>query len=309
MLDLDLLHSFVSVVDAGGFTRAGSRVHRTQSTVSQQIKRLEEKVGRTLLNRDGKNLTLTSEGERLLAYARRILALASEAHDALKHESHGFARLGVTEDFAAAHLPRLLRELKLAEPATVLNVHCAFSSALRYSLEHNELDLALIKRDSAVGGATCTWPEQLAWVVGRGYPADVQRDPVPLVVFGQACLYHNRSLHALESFGRTWRIAYSSPNTPGVQAAVSANLGIGLLPESAVLADHRILTRQDRFPLVTNTELALLTMPNPTARTRRLAEFVIDFCNGVAPPAAKRRLAQRARSRGLSSNRAPNAIA
>src|SRR5438445_15358 len=83
MLDLDLLRSFVSVVDAGGFTRAGERVHRTQSTVSQQIKRLEEDVGQPLLNRSGKDVTPTEAGERLLSYARRLLSLAEEARDVL----------------------------------------------------------------------------------------------------------------------------------------------------------------------------------------------------------------------------------
>ena len=67
VLDLDLLRSFVSVVDAGGFTRAGERVHRTQSTVSQQIRRLEKGFGRPLLHRDGKRISPTEEGERLLA--------------------------------------------------------------------------------------------------------------------------------------------------------------------------------------------------------------------------------------------------
>ena len=79
MLDLELLKSFVSVVDSGGFTRAGERVHRTQSTVSQQIKRLEEDIGQPLLIRNGKDVTPTEAGERLLSYARRLLSLAEEA--------------------------------------------------------------------------------------------------------------------------------------------------------------------------------------------------------------------------------------
>src|SRR3981189_3748700 len=81
MLDLAPLRSFVSVVDAGGFTRAGERVHRTQSTVSQQIMRLEDDVGQPLLNRSGKDVTPTEAGERLLSYARRLLSLAEEARD------------------------------------------------------------------------------------------------------------------------------------------------------------------------------------------------------------------------------------
>src|SRR5215813_4666624 len=95
MLDLDLLRSFVSVVDAGGFTRAGERVHRTQSTVSQQIRRLEEALGRPLLHRNGKQATPTEEGERLLGYARRLLALAEEARDVVaRPNADGIVRLG-----------------------------------------------------------------------------------------------------------------------------------------------------------------------------------------------------------------------
>src|SRR5437016_3977643 len=111
MLDLDLLRSFVSVVDAGGFTRAGERVHRTQSTVSQQIKRLEDSLGRELLHRNGKSVALTEEGERLISYARRILSLAEEAREVVaRPESDGVVRLGVTEDFAAYQLAEMLSD-------------------------------------------------------------------------------------------------------------------------------------------------------------------------------------------------------
>src|SRR5260370_42567621 len=102
MLDIELLRSFVSVVDAGGLTRAGERVHRTQSTVSQQIRRLEETLGRELLHRNGKQATPTEEGERLLSYARRILALAKEARDVGAGPSgDGGLRLRVPGGFAA----------------------------------------------------------------------------------------------------------------------------------------------------------------------------------------------------------------
>ncbi|MGY4354055.1 DNA-binding transcriptional LysR family regulator [Bradyrhizobium sp. i1.7.7] len=112
MLDLELLRSFVSVVEAGGFTRAGERVHRTQSTVSQQIKRLEEDVGQVLLHRDGKDVRPTEAGERLLSYARRLLTLAEEARDVLREpDSEGAIRLGIPEDFAAYRLGKTARRL------------------------------------------------------------------------------------------------------------------------------------------------------------------------------------------------------
>ena len=109
MLDLELLRSFVSVVDSGGFTRAGERVHRTQSTVSQQIKQLEDHVGQPLSNRNSKDVTPTEAGERLLSYARRLLSLAEEARDLLaRPDSQGAVRLGIPEDFAAYRLTKLL---------------------------------------------------------------------------------------------------------------------------------------------------------------------------------------------------------
>jgi DNA-binding transcriptional LysR family regulator len=102
MLDLDLLRSFVSVVDTGGFTRAGERVHRTQSTVSQQIIRLEKTLGYPLLHRNGRKATPTEQGERLVSYARRILSLEQEAREVVARPvSEGVLRLGVPEDFAA----------------------------------------------------------------------------------------------------------------------------------------------------------------------------------------------------------------
>src|SRR6516165_5052497 len=123
MLDLDLLRSFVSVVEAGGFTRAGERVHRTQSTVSQQIKRLEEDVGQPLLIRNGKDVTPTEAGERLLSYARRLLSLAEEARDVMTRPGHeGAVRLGIPEDFAAYRLAKLLATFSRAHPTFRLDI-------------------------------------------------------------------------------------------------------------------------------------------------------------------------------------------
>ena len=131
MFDLELLRSFVSVVDAGGFTRAGERVHRTQSTVSQQIKRLEEDVGQPLLNRNGKDVTPTEAGERLLSYARRLLSLAEEARDVMARPgSEGAIRLGVPEDFAAYRLAKLLAAFSRSHPALRLDVRADQSAYL-----------------------------------------------------------------------------------------------------------------------------------------------------------------------------------
>jgi DNA-binding transcriptional LysR family regulator len=286
MLDLDLLRSFVSVVDAGGFTRAGERVHRTQSTVSQQIRRLEESFGRPLLHRNGKRAIPTEEGERLLSYARRILALAEEARDVVgRPAADGVVRLGIPEDFAAYRLPELLAEFVRSRPGLRLDVHCDLSVALGRDLERGELDLALLKRSAGEHGGIAAWPERLHWVTGRRQPVTTDRNPVPLAVYRQGCIYRNRAIHALEAAGRAWHVAYTSPNMAGIQAAVSAGLGVSILPEVAILADHRVLAPSDGFPPVGDTELALIAAPDASPATRRLADLLADFCNASEPAA------------------------
>jgi DNA-binding transcriptional LysR family regulator len=289
-MDLELLRSFVSVIDAGGFTRAGERIHRTQSTVSQQIRRLEESFGRPLLIRKGKRVAPTEEGERLLSYARRLLALAEEARDVVARPApDGIVRLGVPEDFAAYRLARMLSKFVRSRPSLRLDVRCDLSVRLRRDLARGEFDLALIKRDAgdeSEDGAVAAWTERLRWVTSSRFPVDTTRDPLPLAVFEQGCLYRKRAIHAIEAAGRTWRVAYTSPNLAGIQAAVSAGLGISILSHVAVLADHRVLEPKDGFPKPSNTEMALIVHPAAGPATRRLADLLADFCNAFDARAA-----------------------
>jgi DNA-binding transcriptional LysR family regulator len=284
MLDLDLLRSFVSVVDTGGFTRAGERVHRTQSTVSQQIKRLEETLGYPLLLRNGKHATTTEEGERLLSYARRILALAQEARDVVSRPARdGVVRIGIPEDFAAYRLTELLSDFARSRPSLRLEVRSGLSVQLRGALERGELDLVLVKRDAGEAGGIAAWPERLHWVTSQRHPIDFERDPLPLAVAEQGCLYRNRMIHAVESAGRAWHIAYMSPNLSGIQAAVSAGLGVSILSEVAILPDHRVLHEADGFPSISNTEIALIAAAAASPATRRLAEVLAEFCSTIDP--------------------------
>lgn len=261
MFDLELLRTFVSVVDSGGFTKAGERVNRTQSTVSQQIRKLEETLGRPLLlrQRASKHIELTEDGERLIGYARRLVALALEAHSVLCGDGEvGVVKLGVPEDFDVQRLMALLSGFARKHPRIRLDTVNGLSVDLHQRLENREIDLALVKRDrgSKQEPALASWPEQVNWVAGC--KMDVIDDPVPLVVYPQGCIYRNRIVHALESSGRRWRVAFASQSLVGIQAAVSAGLGISLLPASAMLVDHRLLGVEEGFAAVPPSELALV---------------------------------------------------
>ena len=287
MFDLELLRSFVSVVDAGGFTRAGERVHRTQSTVSQQIKRLEDDVGQPLLNRTAKDVTPTEAGERLLSYARRLLALAEEARDVLTRPGNeGAVRLGVPEDFAAYRLAKLLAAFARSHPNLRLDVRADQSTNLKRDLERGDLDLALFKRAAGEKGGIAVWPERVHWVTSKVHPAHSKTGSVPLIGFPVGCIYRAGAIHALESAGRAWHMAYSSSNLAGIQAAVAAGMGLSILSEMAIQADHRVLTAKDGFSPIDKTEVALVASPDASPATLRLADRLAEFCDTVQAKAA-----------------------
>ncbi|MDI4239099.1 LysR substrate-binding domain-containing protein [Bradyrhizobium sp. Arg237L] len=287
MFDLELLRSFVSVVDAGGFTRAGERVHRTQSTVSQQIKRLEEDVGQPLLVRNGKDVTPTEAGERLLSYARRLLALAEEARDVVTRPTYqGAIRLGIPEDFAAYRLAKLLGAFSRSHPTLRLDVRADQSMHLQRDLNRGELDLALLKRTAGEKGAIAAWPERVHWVTSKTHPRDARSGSVPLIGFPAGCLYRAGAIHALESAGRAWHMAYTSSSLSGIQAAVAAGMGLSILSEIAIQADHRVLTAKDGFAPIDRTEVALLASPAASPATLRLADRLAEFCDTVQAKAA-----------------------
>ena len=286
MLDLELLRSFVAVVEAGGFTRASERVHRTQSTVSQQIKRLEEDVGQVLLHRDGGDVRPTEAGERLLSYARRLLALAEEARDVLREPDGGAVRLGIPEDFAAYRLAKLLGAFARSHPNLRLDVRADQSKNLARDLERGELDLALYKREAGGKDAIAVWPEEVHWVTSKSHPVDVNVPSLPLIGFPLGCLYRAGAIHALESAGRAWHMSYMSSSLAGIQAAVAAGMGLSILSEMSIQAEHRVLTARDGFAPINKTEVALMAAPNASSATLRLADRLAEFCEDVQAKAA-----------------------
>jgi DNA-binding transcriptional LysR family regulator len=257
MLDLELLKTLVCVVDEGSFTRAGERVHRTQSTVSQQVRRLEENVGHCLLLRDrsGNQVTPTAQGELLAQYARRLLGLAQEAEEALASDGAMLPlRLGVPEDFDTQRMTALLAGFTQARPSARLETISGMSTDLQQKLASGELDIALVKREPGSGECLASWPESLVWVKGKKVELDDQ--PLPLALFPQGCIYRLRAIRSLDKAKRRWRIAFGSHSLTGIQAAVASGLGISVLPSSAALAEHSLC---EQLPALAPSELALVS--------------------------------------------------
>ncbi|WP_300243662.1 LysR substrate-binding domain-containing protein [Pseudomonas sp.] len=257
MFDPVLLRSFVAVADCQNFTRAAERLHLTQSTVSQQVRRLEESLGCQLLDRDQRRVVATVEGERLLAYARRILALHEEASDVLINQrGEEVLRLGVPEDFAAERLMPMLSRFGRDYPAVRLEVTSGLGPELQRQFRRGEFDLLLVKQMGHSDDCVESWPEPLCWVDSVRQPA-FGRDPLPLVAFPVGGLYRQEMLHHLEVGGWPWRIAYSSASLASVCSAVAAGLGISLLPVRVLGKGHRMLDAASGLPDIQGVRLAL----------------------------------------------------
>lgn len=273
MLDLELLKTFVCVVDEGSFTRAAERVHRTQSTVSQQVRKLEELVGNPLLLRDrtGQNISVTEHGELLIHYARRLLALSSEAVEALASDLDlEILRIGVPEDFDARRMAVILAGFNRARPEARLETVSGMSTDLKQKLATGAIDIALVKREPDSGPCWAAWPETLVWVKGAGI--DSANGVLPLALFPQGCIYRQRAIRLLDVAQRPWRVAFGSHSLTGIQAAVASGLGVSVLPASAVLPEHSVCTDLPELP---PTELALISREGAlTGLQRALVEFL-----------------------------------
>lgn len=233
MLDPRLLRAFVAIADAGSFTAAADRLHMTQSTMSQQIARLEEAIGRELVDRAARPVRLTVTGERLLGHARRILALQTEAL-ALVAETSGTTsvRIGMPDDIATPEMARAFAAFAKRHKEAHLDVTTGLRSDLTRRYRSGELDIVVMKEDAPSEDSWASFEEPIAWFAAADAARELP-DPVPLVTFPPGGLYRDAMFERLERERRRWYIAFTSASLRNVLMAVEAGLGLALLPVDA----------------------------------------------------------------------------
>lgn len=275
-LDIDLLRAFVAVVELGGFTRAADMLLRRQSTLSLQIKRLEDGLGRRLLDRTSRRVQLTAEGESLLGHARQMLELNDRLVARLNEPAlEGTVRLGTPEDFATTHLPQVLSRFAQAYPGVQLEVTCDLTLTLIGRFRRGDFDLVLVKREPERSDrGVRVWREPLVWVAAERL-ALPSNGPLPLVVSPPPCVYRKRATDALNTARRPWRVAYSCASLAGQHAAVKAGLGVTVLPKDMVPPGLSAIERRKDLPDLHDTEIALLSARRLSAPARRLHEHIV----------------------------------
>ncbi len=259
-LDLDLLRSFAAVAETRSFTRAAERVGRVQSAVSMQIKRLEETLGVSLLDRNNKIVRLTSDGVVLLRHAERMLRLNEQVMADFGHEAvHGRVRVGAT-DTSMCFLPGALARFAKSHPLVELEIRCDRSWETLDALEADAIDIALVTQSCGRPKGEVVRTEPLYWAIARDSTVD-ELDPVPLAIFAPGCVYREDALKRLEASGKSYRHAYNSASRDGLNAAVEAGLAVTMIPERLVDGNLRILGTADGFPALPEIEITLHRAP------------------------------------------------
>lgn len=275
-LDIAPLRSLVAVADAGGFQRAADVLHLSQGAVSQHVRRLESAVGRPLVERRGRGWRFTADGERLLGHARRILARHDEALDSFRDSPAETVVIGSTEHGAAQLLPNLTADLGQALPDYRIRFRIDRGTKLREGFAAGRIDLALLLGPADDPRATAVGDLELTWFSAPGWTSPSGAEPLPLVAFDNPCALRTRALETLSHHSIPVVIGAEAMQLAGVQAAVSAGLGVALMatlgqtPEG-LLARHD-LPRPEPIPLAvwSRQGLAPAVSRHVSAALRRL---------------------------------------
>ena len=283
-LPTDLLRTFITVTDLGGYTRAADALNRTQPAISLQMKRLEELLGEKLLLHNGRTLSLTSEGKVMAGFARQILRLNDDAVARFRGtQANGPLRIGLPTDYALSFLQGAVTQFAHDNAAVDLEIHCAISRNLLDDIAGDRLDIAVALINEANDSYLVrAWEEQPVWVGARGTSLHTA-SPLPLVTHPEGCEYRNRIVDALNRDRREWRIAYSSPGITGLQNAVVAGLGISALTRKTIGDDMQAFSVEDGLPPLEKLRIGLFYKhPRQSSAGLKLVEHLIEGLDEAA---------------------------
>ncbi len=287
LLDIDQLRTFIAIAETGSFTRAADVVHKTQSAVSMQMKRLEERLGKPIFERDGRASKLTDDGERLLDYARRIVKLNVEAFTSIAGAGlTGSARLGVPDDYADRYLPEIMARFARSHPGVELTIVCEPTVSLVDRIDNGDIDLAIITHSSSNRQCDIIRRERLLWVTSTRSAIHLE-EVVPLALGRQTCAWRRIAIEKLQGAGRPHRILYTSWNAGAISAAVLAGLAVSVFPESALRPGMRVIGEQDGFPALPAIDIGLLRNAHePSALADALAAHIVQGLDNLSEAAA-----------------------
>ena len=256
--DPSLLRAFVAVKETGGFTRAAEKLHLTQSAISHQIRKLEAQVGRPLLHRTTRRLTVTEDGEDFLRYARQIL----DTLDAMTLRFQpspisGVVRFGVPDNFMGDRLAPLLSQFARAFPATRMEVSVSMHLDLRAMVRTGELDLAVVMSPPGCIEGTQIRRTQLVWAAAGTFEVPAGAS-LPLAFFPKPCVHREVAAAALDAAAADWHVVFTSASPHGIRAAVLAGLAVTVLTREEVEPWMKIVDGRHGLPGLPSVDFSLI---------------------------------------------------
>lgn len=224
-LDVTTLRSFIAVADTGGVTRAAGQLNLTQSAVSMQVKRLEDMLGQTLLERANRSVSLTASGQQLLGYARRIVEVNDDAISRLTDQVfEGEIVLGVPHDVVYPVIPKVLQRFHAQYPRMRVNLQSSYTTGLKRQYAHGEINVILTTEGGLDAGGETLDEVPLRWIGAPGGSA-WKRRPLRLA-YCRYCKFRDGDIGRLDDEGIEWEMAVDSDSDRTVEATVSADLAI-----------------------------------------------------------------------------------
>ncbi len=280
-VDLDLLRTFLAVVETGSFAAAAEQLGCTQPAVSLQIKRLETMFDQELIER-ARPARATEPGQTVLGYARRMLRLNDELLDRFAPSRQGIVlRVGIPNDFSVAMLPMALSRFAQAEPNVVLDLQSELSHTLLEGLKAGKFDMVVAMTPERVSdNAVKTWNERLVWIAPPNLKPGGD-SVLPLVCYPEGCVYRARILKRLAEEGLNWRIVMTSPSFTSVTDAVRSGLGAAAFAETTAPADLRV-ERRKPWPDLGMVSVGLFRHPDGlNGAGQRLADHLLDSLDRI----------------------------
>lgn len=258
-LDMDALRTLLMAQQLGTLNRAAERIGRSQSAVSQQMRKLEEQVGEPLFQRSGRGLALTEAGNLLVSYARRLLDINDEAVRAIRGAAvEGLVRFGLPGDFAETWLPAALGQFKKTHPGVRVEVAVEKNGMLLERMDRGELDLVLVMGYENRADAERLLNLQMSWIgpAKGGVKLDATT-PLDLALYNPPCLFRRAGIEALDKAHIPWRLAYTTASIQSLWSGVAAGLGITLRTAAGLPSSLKPLGEKDGLPPLPKVALCL----------------------------------------------------
>ncbi|MBR0956823.1 LysR family transcriptional regulator [Bradyrhizobium japonicum] len=273
-LDPDLLKAFLAVAEHRSFTRAAAILNRTQSAVSVQIRRLEERLDVRLFHRTRSGVALSAAGQELLVYAKRLLELNAEAVDALRaRKREAMVRLGVMDDYGTIVVPPLLAQFAKSHPEIRVEIETGLTAPMPARLGE-AYDLVIAMHPEGHGDGELLRREQAVWAAAASYSAGAPHDMLPVALYPPGCLFRQWAADALDAAGRPWRLAFVSQRIAAVEAIAAQGLAITVVKAGTLPPLLRVLSERDGLPPLPAADIRLHRASNLSRPAALLADHL-----------------------------------